>query len=465
MLTLWPQAACRWLSTFLRTSGGTVVIVSHDEALLECCSSIVEVRGGKLHTFTGNYSTFLAARKLKEEQAIAAANAAAAEIARTEAFVAKFGAKTAFANAAKSREKMLDRMKAAAGELPAAASGAGGGDATKSRMYFPTPPPCHREVIILKDAKVGWSGKELLSKLTLTVEKGQRILVLGPNGAGKSTLLKSIAGTSPLLGGSRKLGEGAKVGVFAQDLAQELPLEKGALDYVLEKAREEDSSITDEQGRRALGTLGLGGDSVRRPIGQLSGGEKARVALAAFSLIPSNVLLLDEPSNHLGKFPDFELGSARADAIPSDAATIDALTAALQVYPGAIVAITHNKLFAHGLAATHVLRVEGGRASLKPNLLGALSDADFEDGKAAGPAAGVPRKTPKKERPPSEEELAEAAREAARIARYEAAGNADALAEASSKPKSKNEREAAKRAAEQAAKAQKAADKARGKKG
>ncbi len=104
-----------------------------------------------------------------------------------------------------------------------------------------------------------------------------------------------MAGKEQLLGGSRRIGEGVKMAVFSQDLAQDLPLEMPALEYVLQKAREDDPTITAELGRKSLGSLGLAGAGAQRPIGQLSGGEKARVALAAFALIPYNLLLLDEP--------------------------------------------------------------------------------------------------------------------------------------------------------------------------
>ena len=242
-------------------------------------------------------------------------------------------------------------------------------------------------------------------------------------------LLRAIAGAETLLAGEHRFGEGAKVGYFVQDLAQELPLDMPALEYVLDTAREDDPDITTEQGRKALGALGLMGDTPLRRIGELSGGEKSRVALARFALVNNNVLLLDEVSNHL------------------DAATIDMLTSALQSYEGAIVAITHNKLFAAGLNATHVLRVEGGKASLKPNI-GGLSETDFaESKKPAQPAAGVPRKTPKKVKAPTAEEELEAMRAAARQERYALAGNN--IAESDAKPKSKNERLAAKKAAEE----------------
>ena len=137
-----------------------------------------------------------------------------------------------------------------------------------------------------------------------------------------------------------------------------------------------------------------------------------------------------------------------------DVSTIDAVTAALQVFEGAVVAITHNKMFASRLNAKHVLRIEAGRATLKPNIDG-LSDADFEETQPSAPVAGAPRKTPKKARAPSPEEELEAMRAAARQERFALAGNTAAMAEADAKPKSKNERMAAKREAENAAKAAK----------
>ena len=445
-------AACRWLTSYLQDCSGSVVVISHDEAILETCTHITEVRGSKLHQFTGSYSEFIAMRKLREEQALSAAASANAAIARTESFMAKWGAKTAFASAAKSREKSLAKLKENLVDEPAAASAYGGGDATKASMRFLPPPPCHREMLKLKDAVVGWNGTPLFAPLQLTIEKGQRILVLGPNGAGKSSMLRcALAGSDPLLSGSRIVGEGVRMAVFAQDLAQELPLEMRALDYVLDKARKEDGTITLEQGRKSLGSLGLTGDSAYRVIGQLSGGEKARVALAAFALIPYNLLLLDEPSNHL------------------DAGTIEALASALQDFTGCIVAITHNTLFAKAMQATHILRVQDGTVTLAPNLgdadlhLGAKPQAagGSAQGRGSPAASAASRATSSVRRRSSEADEMEEMRAQLRAERFAAAGNLDALDEAESKPKSKNERLAAKKQAEAKAAADKIAQKKR----
>ena len=440
--------AIEWLASFLASSTGTCVIVSHDESLLErACERIVEVRGGELHHYTGSYRSFLSQRKEREDQARATSLAEQAEIARLEDFVRRFGANASKASQAKSREKVLNKMRENAVEMPAAASSSGPGDASKASMRFLAPPPCHREVITMKGATVGWSAEKppLITGLDLVVEKGMRVLVLGANGTGKSTLLKSIAGEVALLSGTRKLGEGAKLAVFSQDLAQDLPLDSPALDYVLAKARLDNPDVTLQMGMRSLGSLGLPGSMASRLIGQLSGGEKARVALAAFALIPYNCLLLDEASNHL------------------DVGTIEMLTQALKAYEGALVAITHNSLFAAGLEATHVLRVENGAAVLGVNY--GLSSADFDHAPAATTGAapgsvGAPKKAPKRAPRLSEEEEREAAIAAARAERFAKAGNV--TAEADTRPKSKLERQAMQRAAAEKEKQDKIETKARG---
>ncbi|MEW5302176.1 MAG: hypothetical protein WDW36_004981 [Sanguina aurantia] len=378
-------AAVKWLGKFLRNSSGGVVIVSHDEGLLEdACDGIVEVRGKKLHHYSGSYSNFMDQRTMRANQAASILAKEQEEIARLEDFIARFGAKASKASQAQSRMKMLEKLKDNMADAPAAASALGAGDAKKVTLNLPRSPPCNQEVMILKKASVGWGepGPDrtpLLTDLDLVVKKGQRILVLGPNGAGKSTLIKSLAGNVDLWTGTRRIGDGVKMAYFSQDLAQDLPLEKTGLDYVMDSARESDKSITMEKCRAALGALGLQGSMPMAKIGVLSGGEKARVALAAFALVPCNVLLLDEASNHL------------------DAQTINVLTGALQKFEGAIVAITHNQSFANSLNATHILRVANGAAVLSANM--GLSDADFDhrpvvveeaESTPAAAAAGTP---------------------------------------------------------------------------
>ena len=348
-----------WLVSWIKSYQGTVVLVSHDEELLNCVNRVVEVRGRKLHNYKGDYKRFLREREARRKVAVATLERENVKAEKLDNFITKFGAKATKASAAKSKQKALDKVNAKmetfaelAGDGPL---GDGPGDARKVILKLPTPPAGAREILIAKSLDVGYKTTEstLVSGVNLTVRKGDRLLVLGPNGAGKSTFLKTIGGELEPMGGAVIRGEGAVVGYFSQDLAQELPTEVTALTHVLDVARKIDRSVTNETARGVLGALGITGPAaVDRTIGSLSGGEKARVALAAFVLRPVNVLLLDEASNHL------------------DGTAIEALCTGLRGWEGAVVAITHNSAFAAALNPTVVARVENGELSTHMHIPG-----------------------------------------------------------------------------------------------
>ncbi|EFJ53175.1 hypothetical protein VOLCADRAFT_102793 [Volvox carteri f. nagariensis] len=218
------SAACKWLGNFLRTGvppTTSVVLVSHDEALLEsACDRIVEVRGRQLHGYVGGFRKFLEQRAAREAQARAEAEAQQAEIDKLEEFVTRFGAKASKASQAQSKAKMLEKLKAAQTEIPAAAAATGAGDARKVALRLPRAPPCYTEAIKLSGVAVGWGPAPAPPGTPTPAEAGAP--VLGPNGAGKSTLLKAIGGSLPLWAGSRTLGDGVRLAVFSQDLAQVL---------------------------------------------------------------------------------------------------------------------------------------------------------------------------------------------------------------------------------------------------
>jgi ABC-type multidrug transport system ATPase subunit len=194
----------------------------------------------------------------------------------------------------------------------------------------------------------------IIQGINMHIERGMRIAVRGPNGAGKSTLMSAFSGELALSKGSRDEGEGLTMGIFKQDLAQELNPDILAVTQVTNLVREKDPSCSDLTARTTLGTLGLTGEKATRLIRNLSGGEKARVALASFVLIPSNFCLLDEPSNHL------------------DREALDALTEALMEYKGSFVIISHDRDFLDKIHFTHVLTVVGGRAVLEERQLNEL---------------------------------------------------------------------------------------------
>eukprot|EP00271_Cylindrocystis_brebissonii_P007267 TRINITY_DN20585_c0_g1_i1.p1 TRINITY_DN20585_c0_g1~~TRINITY_DN20585_c0_g1_i1.p1 ORF type:complete len:605 (-),score=139.72 TRINITY_DN20585_c0_g1_i1:158-1972(-) len=383
-----------WLGDYLKRAEGAVIIVSHDEALLNrACDRIGEIRGGELHTYVGNYAKFLRER---EARALALAQEVAAkqlEIDKLQGFVDRFGAKATKASAANSKKKAIAKLQAAMPVSAAPAAGGSGanasaGDRRKTVVKLPPPPACAREVLILRKGAVGWEGgPTLIRDVELKLEVGMRMVILGPNGCGKSTLLRALAGPSEgesghrhgnsLQGGERLVGMGVQMGVFTQDLAQDLPQDISGLDCVLEIAREKDPTVTNEQGRSALGALGLVGDATLRPIRELSGGEKARVALGGFVLRAHNVLLLDEASNHL------------------DRPTVKALADALSKFKGAIVAITHDQEFCEALVPTHVARVHpDGTLTVRLCINGELKPSDFEHnaiGDAASSSSSLPQ--------------------------------------------------------------------------
>jgi len=374
-------SAKEYLRGWLRRYKGTALIVSHDEQLLDRgVDRLVEVRAARLHGYSGNYARFLSERAERRKVAAAAAAKETKKAQKLEAFVAKNSARASTAAAAKSRAKQLVGVRETLeGLLEDAAGGpideddvSGPGDVKRVTLRLPDPPACAKEALILENAEVGYDAgaAPLFTDASLVAKRGERVLVVGPNGAGKSTLLRALAGAIRCRKGTLRHGEGVRVGYFSQDLAQELPGDDSPLTHVLRVARAADPTVTAQTARAVLGALGLAGNAaVDRTIGNLSGGEKARVALAAFVLRPVNVLLLDEASNHL------------------DAAALDALTEALRGWDGAVVAVTHNRQFAEALEPTSVVRVEAGRVSARRASNGALTKKDFSPD--AAPTGGV----------------------------------------------------------------------------
>ena len=318
-----------WLAGFLSRAPFATVIVSHDRHLLDkVAQTIVEVRSHRLHSYTGNFTRFLQERELRVEQHQTAYTRQQDEIAKLERFVTRFKAKATKASQARSRQKQLDKMERI--EAPE--------QERLPRFSLPAAPASDYEMVTLRNISLGWVPEQtLLKNLDLRIERGMRLAVLGANGCGKSTLLSAIRGTLRPQAGRRRLGDRVRMGVFTQDLAAELPAEQTALEYVVETA----PMTAPEKIRGALGALGLHGEAALRPIGQLSGGEKARVALAALTARPHNLLLLDEPTNHL------------------DTETVEVLVRALARFEGGMILVTHDRYLVEQLA-THVLLVRDG---------------------------------------------------------------------------------------------------------
>ena len=292
------SAARDWLGKYIAKYDGSVVLVSHDVGLMDASvNNVVEITAGTLIEYKScTYNKYLEEKEFRALSAQAEYEKNLEEAASLQRFIDKFSAGTK-SKSAQSRVKALERMKAA-GKLdppPVAVVQS----ARIPHLSLPPPPKPHGENLLeLKDAVIGYGDDEpLLKNINLKIPRGMKLLLRGPNGAGKSTLLKALRGNveSMLQEGTRIENQQLRLGVFTQDLAQELDKEARAIDLVTSYARtgqDGDINITDERARGVMGGLGLGGEKPLRQIKALSGGEKARVALSMFALKASNLLML-----------------------------------------------------------------------------------------------------------------------------------------------------------------------------
>jgi ATPase subunit of ABC transporter with duplicated ATPase domains len=291
-------SAKAWVARYLANydGDGALILVTHDVDLLKSMDHMAEVIPGAsgLQIYKScSYTQYLEVKAARTAAAYTAYETNQAKAAKLQAFVDRFGASANKASAAQSRVKQIEKMRAA-GELDAPA------DALvtqrfKPSLRLPDPPKAMGDSLLrLQGAAVGHGGNVLVPRVDLDIQRGMKVLIRGPNGAGKSTILHSLRGGIPLLDGKRVENESLKLAFFTQDLAQELDPNERAMDIATAYARAEggDILISNEAARSSLGRLGLTGEKALRKIRDLSGGEKARVALAMFSLKPSNLYLV-----------------------------------------------------------------------------------------------------------------------------------------------------------------------------
>ncbi|MEO0966844.1 MAG: ABC-F family ATP-binding cassette domain-containing protein [Cyanobacteria bacterium J06639_18] len=305
-----------WLENYLKGLTTPMVIVSHDREFLDrLCTQIVETERGVSSTYLGNYSRYL---EQKFENQAAQQNAferQQKELEKQQAFVEKFRASATRSTQAKSREKQLDKIERI--EAPTS-------NLKTLQFRFPDAPRSGREVIKITELTHEYDDKILFLGGNLLIERGDRIAILGPNGAGKSTLLRMIAGVEKPTDGSVKLGEHNVIpGYFEQNQAEALDLNK----TVMETIHDEVPDWKNEEVRTLLGRFLFTGDTVFKAVSALSGGEKARLALAKMLLCPVNLLMLDEPTNHLD--------------IPAK----EMLESAIQNYDGTVIVVSHDRYF------------------------------------------------------------------------------------------------------------------------
>lgn len=310
-----------WLENFLRNYRGAILLVSHDSEFLNgLVHEVLEIDQRKLWNYRGNLDSYVEQKKQRLEVLQSRYESQQARIAEIESFVSRFGSKATKARQAQSRLKELDRMERI--ELPDQRS--------MVRFRFPPAPHSGKEVVTVREAAVQFGTKAVFEKLDWVIRRGSRVAIVGVNGAGKTTLLRLLAGLIQPSSGEVKWGHAVQIGYYAQLQAESLDLKK----TILEELEETAPHLPVSQVRAIAGAFLFTGDAVEKKCAVLSGGEKARVALAKLLLSPSNFLLLDEPTNHL------------------DVDSRAVLLEALQDYEGTLCLVSHDRSFVGPLVDT-----------------------------------------------------------------------------------------------------------------
>ncbi|MEH7085122.1 ABC-F family ATP-binding cassette domain-containing protein [Neobacillus drentensis] len=352
-----------WLEQYLQSYHGAILIVSHDRYFLDkVVTQVYEVSRKQIQRFTGNYSSYLDQKAANYDRDLKLFEKQQQEVADLQDFINRNLARASTTKRAQSRRKKLEKMELMDRPL---------GDEKSATFSFEIEKQSGNDVLTVDSLAVGYQGEKVSEAISFRAYKGESIALVGPNGIGKSTLLKTIIKKLPALDGTILYGTNLSIGYYDQEQA-ELTSNKRVLnelwdDYPLKNEKEI---------RTVLGNFLFSGDDVLKIVSTLSGGEKARLALAKLMLEKANVLILDEPTNHL------------------DLDSKEVLENALIDYPGTILFVSHDRYFINRIA-TKVLELSRHGSTeylgdydyyvekkLEQEELAALALADFQKGSA-----------------------------------------------------------------------------------
>ena len=372
-----------WLEGFLLEWPGSLVLISHDRYFLNrMVTHIAELERGNLDMYTGDYDHFEIEKRQRYEALANAAKNQQREIESAESFVKRFRAKNTKAKQVQQKMRQLEKMERI---------GAPSLERKRINFRFPQPGRTGRVVADLKRVRKAYGENVVYKGLDLVIERGEKIALVGPNGAGKSTLLKLLAGVIHADGGVVKLGHNVRREYFAQHQLEVLDPDVSVLKTMEQVAAPVDKLLFV---RGYLGAFLFTGDEVEKKVGVLSGGEKARLALARMLLDPAGLLLLDEPTNHL------------------DMVSREVLIEALKQFEGSVVFISHDRHLINAIA-TKVIEVQAGRVT---QYLGDWEYYTWKSGHGQGwKGPEQPRESAGETVPPSRPESVEAAADTAAV--------------------------------------------------
>ena len=320
-----------WLEEFLKTYPGSILLVSHDRAFQNrLVNQVWEIDQKQIFPYAGDLDAYVVQKEERLKVMMAARAGQEAKIAEMQAFVDRFGAKATKARQAQSRVKQIEKLEAEMIDLPE--------NRNTVQFSFPPCPPSGKEVLTLKGAGIQFGEKKIFHDFDWILAGGSRVAIVGVNGAGKTTLLKTLTANIPLTQGSIRVGHQVQIGYYSQLQAESLNVDA----TIFEELETTAPNLTLSQIRGIAGAFLFSGDTIYKKIKVLSGGEKARVALAMLLLLPNNFLLLDEPTNHLDVEPR------------------NILSQALLNYEGTLCLVSHDRDFVAPLV-DQLLEIDQGK--------------------------------------------------------------------------------------------------------